>query len=216
MYRELKQQRTENNHLPHKLANISTNIALLEEDKLYLTIHLQEGKKGAKTSITCYQDVILKFVLGYCIQPSPIKKYNIGFISFIFLQSDWFTKTYSIWLFWLMLLSCEKLLIKPLFCLNYFFIVFGRILTFGLMNPLKNLCLYWHKTVSSSTFLWCCLNEHCCVCIKIKVMWSQASLNSPQVPLGAGVALACKYAGNNELCVSLYGDGAANQVSLRF
>ncbi|XP_062844525.1 pyruvate dehydrogenase E1 subunit alpha 1a isoform X2 [Trichomycterus rosablanca] len=32
-----------------------------------------------------------------------------------------------------------------------------------------------------------------------------------QVPLGAGVALACKYLGKNELCVSLYGDGAANQ-----
>ncbi|XP_064206787.1 pyruvate dehydrogenase E1 subunit alpha 1a isoform X1 [Anguilla rostrata] len=32
-----------------------------------------------------------------------------------------------------------------------------------------------------------------------------------QVPLGAGVALACKYQGNNELCVTLYGDGAANQ-----
>ncbi|XP_051550280.1 pyruvate dehydrogenase E1 component subunit alpha, mitochondrial-like isoform X1 [Myxocyprinus asiaticus] len=32
-----------------------------------------------------------------------------------------------------------------------------------------------------------------------------------QVPLGAGVALACKYQGNNELCVCLYGDGAANQ-----
>ncbi|TNN41118.1 Pyruvate dehydrogenase E1 component subunit alpha, somatic form, mitochondrial [Liparis tanakae] len=32
-----------------------------------------------------------------------------------------------------------------------------------------------------------------------------------QVPLGAGVALACKYQGNNELSVSLYGDGAANQ-----
>uniref|UniRef100_A0A8C6T2X5 Pyruvate dehydrogenase E1 component subunit alpha, testis-specific form, mitochondrial n=1 Tax=Neogobius melanostomus TaxID=47308 RepID=A0A8C6T2X5_9GOBI len=33
-----------------------------------------------------------------------------------------------------------------------------------------------------------------------------------QVPLGAGVALACKYQGNNQLCVCLYGDGAANQV----
>ncbi|XP_058239729.1 pyruvate dehydrogenase E1 subunit alpha 1a isoform X3 [Hemibagrus wyckioides] len=32
-----------------------------------------------------------------------------------------------------------------------------------------------------------------------------------QVPLGAGVALACKYKGKNELCVCLYGDGAANQ-----
>ncbi|TWW74773.1 Pyruvate dehydrogenase E1 component subunit alpha, somatic form, mitochondrial [Takifugu flavidus] len=32
-----------------------------------------------------------------------------------------------------------------------------------------------------------------------------------QVPLGAGVALACKYLGKNELCVALYGDGAANQ-----
>lgn len=34
-----------------------------------------------------------------------------------------------------------------------------------------------------------------------------------QVPLGAGVALACKYQGKNELCVCLYGDGAANQAS---
>uniref|UniRef100_W5L384 Pyruvate dehydrogenase E1 component subunit alpha n=1 Tax=Astyanax mexicanus TaxID=7994 RepID=W5L384_ASTMX len=32
-----------------------------------------------------------------------------------------------------------------------------------------------------------------------------------QVPLGAGVALACQYKGNNEVCVTLYGDGAANQ-----
>lgn len=32
-----------------------------------------------------------------------------------------------------------------------------------------------------------------------------------QVPLGAGVALACKYLGTDELCVCLYGDGAANQ-----
>ncbi|XP_038658436.1 pyruvate dehydrogenase E1 component subunit alpha, mitochondrial-like isoform X2 [Scyliorhinus canicula] len=32
-----------------------------------------------------------------------------------------------------------------------------------------------------------------------------------QVPLGAGIALACKYFGKDEICVSLYGDGAANQ-----
>ena len=32
-----------------------------------------------------------------------------------------------------------------------------------------------------------------------------------QGPLGAGVALACKYKGNNEVCLTLYGDGAANQ-----
>lgn len=32
-----------------------------------------------------------------------------------------------------------------------------------------------------------------------------------QVPLGAGVALACKYKGNNGVCLALYGDGAANQ-----
>ena len=38
----------------------------------------------------------------------------------------------------------------------------------------------------------------------------------PQVPLGAGVALACKNQGRNELCVSLYGDGAANQVGLTY
>ncbi|XP_004756088.1 pyruvate dehydrogenase E1 component subunit alpha, testis-specific form, mitochondrial [Mustela nigripes] len=32
-----------------------------------------------------------------------------------------------------------------------------------------------------------------------------------QGPLGAGVALACKYKGKNEVCLTLYGDGAANQ-----
>lgn len=32
-----------------------------------------------------------------------------------------------------------------------------------------------------------------------------------QGPLGAGVALACKYKGSNEVCLTLYGDGAANQ-----
>uniref|UniRef100_A0AAV2L854 Pyruvate dehydrogenase E1 component subunit alpha n=1 Tax=Knipowitschia caucasica TaxID=637954 RepID=A0AAV2L854_KNICA len=35
-----------------------------------------------------------------------------------------------------------------------------------------------------------------------------------QVPLGAGIALACQYQGNNQICVSLYGDGAANQGQL--
>ncbi|XP_033964692.1 pyruvate dehydrogenase E1 subunit alpha 1b isoform X1 [Pseudochaenichthys georgianus] len=35
-----------------------------------------------------------------------------------------------------------------------------------------------------------------------------------QVPLGAGIALACQYKGNNQVCVSLYGDGAANQGQL--
>ncbi|XP_078265618.1 pyruvate dehydrogenase E1 component subunit alpha, mitochondrial-like [Rhinoraja longicauda] len=32
-----------------------------------------------------------------------------------------------------------------------------------------------------------------------------------QVPIGAGIALACKYLEKNEVCVTLYGDGAANQ-----
>lgn len=32
-----------------------------------------------------------------------------------------------------------------------------------------------------------------------------------QVPLGAGVAFACKYKGNGGVCLSLYGDGASNQ-----
>lgn len=32
-----------------------------------------------------------------------------------------------------------------------------------------------------------------------------------QVPLGAGVALACHYKGNGGMCLALYGDGAANQ-----
>jgi len=32
-----------------------------------------------------------------------------------------------------------------------------------------------------------------------------------QVPLGAGIALAMKYNGTDNLCLALYGDGAANQ-----
>ncbi|CAG5117820.1 unnamed protein product [Candidula unifasciata] len=32
-----------------------------------------------------------------------------------------------------------------------------------------------------------------------------------QVPLGAGIALAHKYKGENNICIALYGDGAANQ-----
>ncbi|XP_055308489.1 pyruvate dehydrogenase E1 component subunit alpha, mitochondrial-like [Sitodiplosis mosellana] len=32
-----------------------------------------------------------------------------------------------------------------------------------------------------------------------------------QVPLGAGVAFACKYKGNGGVCLALYGDGASNQ-----
>lgn len=36
-----------------------------------------------------------------------------------------------------------------------------------------------------------------------------------QVPLGAGIALACQYQGNDQVCVTLYGDGAANQVNAR-
>ncbi|XP_072504463.1 pyruvate dehydrogenase E1 component subunit alpha, mitochondrial-like [Notamacropus eugenii] len=32
-----------------------------------------------------------------------------------------------------------------------------------------------------------------------------------QVPLGAGIALACKYQGTDDVCFALYGDGAANQ-----
>lgn len=32
-----------------------------------------------------------------------------------------------------------------------------------------------------------------------------------QGPLGAGIALACKYKGNNEVCQTLHWNGAANQ-----
>ena len=34
-----------------------------------------------------------------------------------------------------------------------------------------------------------------------------------QVPLGAGIAFALKYQQKKNMCISLYGDGAANQVS---
>lgn len=38
-----------------------------------------------------------------------------------------------------------------------------------------------------------------------------AWMHRSQVPLGAGVALACKYKGNGGVCLALYGDGASNQ-----
>lgn len=44
------------------------------------------------------------------------------------------------------------------------------------------------------------------------VQWMWLDLGSPQVPLGAGLALACKYRKTDELCVCVYGDGAVNQV----
>ena len=35
-----------------------------------------------------------------------------------------------------------------------------------------------------------------------------------QVPLGAGIAFALKYQNKKNMCISLYGDGAANQVTV--
>ena len=36
-------------------------------------------------------------------------------------------------------------------------------------------------------------------------------LNFFQIPLGAGIAFAMKYLGTDNVCIALYGDGAANQ-----
>uniref|UniRef100_A0AAV2L249 Dehydrogenase E1 component domain-containing protein n=1 Tax=Knipowitschia caucasica TaxID=637954 RepID=A0AAV2L249_KNICA len=35
-----------------------------------------------------------------------------------------------------------------------------------------------------------------------------------QIPLGAGIVLACKYRSNNQISFAVYGDGAANQGQL--
>lgn len=51
-------------------------------------------------------------------------------------------------------------------------------------------------------------------CLMIE-LWNGSKLWFLQVPLGAGIALACQYQGNNQVCVTLYGDGAANQVRTR-
>lgn len=53
--------------------------------------------------------------------------------------------------------------------------------------------------------------------IWMKANYNELSFSSwiVQVPLGAGIALACQYQGNNQICVTLYGDGAANQVRCR-
>uniref|UniRef100_A0A8D3C936 Pyruvate dehydrogenase E1 component subunit alpha, testis-specific form, mitochondrial n=1 Tax=Scophthalmus maximus TaxID=52904 RepID=A0A8D3C936_SCOMX len=45
----------------------------------------------------------------------------------------------------------------------------------------------------------------------VKHFYGGNGIVGAQVPLGAGVALACKHQGKNQLCVCLYGDGAANQ-----
>lgn len=44
-----------------------------------------------------------------------------------------------------------------------------------------------------------------------RLMCSHVKTKYMQVPLGAGVALACKYKGNGGVCLALYGDGASNQ-----
>lgn len=46
----------------------------------------------------------------------------------------------------------------------------------------------------------------------LNVVLKYSVVYSVQVPLGAGIALACQYFGKNEICLALYGDGAANQV----
>ncbi|XP_045649239.1 pyruvate dehydrogenase E1 component subunit alpha, testis-specific form, mitochondrial isoform X1 [Ursus americanus] len=45
----------------------------------------------------------------------------------------------------------------------------------------------------------------------VKNFYGGNGIVGAQAPLGAGIALACKYKGNNEVCLTLYGDGAANQ-----
>jgi hypothetical protein len=37
-----------------------------------------------------------------------------------------------------------------------------------------------------------------------------------QIPLGAGIALAHKFKGEPNVCITMYGDGAANQVQGRW
>ena len=37
-----------------------------------------------------------------------------------------------------------------------------------------------------------------------------------QLPIGTGAAFAIKYRGDNEVCLTSYGDGASNQVSSFF
>lgn len=49
----------------------------------------------------------------------------------------------------------------------------------------------------------------CCL-LNLKLIGGNGIVGA-QVPLGAGVALACKYKGNGGVCLSLYGDGASNQ-----
>ena len=44
--------------------------------------------------------------------------------------------------------------------------------------------------------------------------YSLPSSSASQVPLGAGIAFALKYLGKKNICVALYGDGAANQGQL--
>ncbi len=51
-------------------------------------------------------------------------------------------------------------------------------------------------------------------CKTLFVYWNPSFLVSDKVPLGAGIALALKYQETDNICVSLYGDGAANQGQL--
>jgi pyruvate dehydrogenase E1 component alpha subunit len=72
-------------------------------------------------------------------------------------------------------------------------------------------------------------NLHCCISGKVSgnVYGKGGSMHmyephfyggngivGAQVPLGAGVAFAYKYRNQKNICISLYGDGAANQGQL--
>ncbi|KAK6301880.1 hypothetical protein J4Q44_G00279330 [Coregonus suidteri] len=99
-------------------------------------------------------------------------------------------------------------------------------LTFPLMaHEWKNcpLALRWLVTASALRLCWhrrdrVCEMIHCCTGCRgrrvVEDMWTRVKVvlcTSQEVPLGEGVALACQYHGNNQVCVMLYVDGAANQ-----
>jgi len=85
----------------------------------------------------------------------------------------------------------------------------GHLLFFAITGNSKFLnSIYWSVAVlrlrHNVSFRWSltfCF-DILCVCVYLKV------------PLGAGVAFALKYQGSDNMCVVIYGDGAANQGQL--